>query len=207
MGRLNVDAIGVAHERLVYDRRIDVLARHLVELIPRDATVLDVGSGDGSLAKRILSARADLRISGVDVMVRPNTHIPVQPFDGVRLPFSDDAFDVVMMVDVLHHAAEQGALLREVRRVAKRRVVIKDHYADGVLASATLRFMDWVGNARHGVALPYAYWSAGRWRKELAAAGLRVVDERSRLGLYPWPASLLFDRGLHFIAVLEKTPA
>jgi SAM-dependent methyltransferase len=197
--------IGSAHERLVYGRRIEVLARHLAELLPRDATVLDVGSGDGLLAKKIESARSDLRMFGVDVLVRPQTHIPVRQFDGVLLPFADGAFDIVMMVDVLHHADDQPALLREVARVAKRAVVIKDHHADGFLAAPTLRFMDWVGNARHGVALPYAYWSSNRWSRELTKAGLRVGSERRRLGLYPWPASLLFDRGLHFIAVLHKT--
>jgi SAM-dependent methyltransferase len=144
---------------------------------------------------------------GVDVLVRPHTHIPVRQFDGVLLPFADNAFDVVMMVDVLHHADDQRALLAEVARVAKRAVVIKDHRADGFLAVPTLRLMDWVGNARHGVALPYAYWSTDRWTRELRKAGLRVATERGRLGLYPWPASVLFDRGLHFIAVLEKASA
>lgn len=199
--------IGSAHERLVYGRRIEVLARHLAELMPRNGTVLDVGSGDGLLDKRVESERPDLRMYGVDVLVRPKTHIPVRQFDGILLPFADDAFDAVMMIDVLHHAHDQQALLREVSRVAKRSVVIKDHNADGVLAQPTLRFMDWVGNARHGVSLPYAYWSAERWRKEFRHAGLRVSTQRSRLGLYPWPASILFERGLHFIAVLEKTAA
>lgn len=196
--------IGSAHERLVYGRRIDVLARHLVELLPRDGSVLDVGSGDGLLASTVEAERRDLRMFGVDVLVRPQTHIPVRQFDGVLLPFADDAFDIVMMVDVLHHADDQRALLAEVARVAKRAVVIKDHRADGFLAAPTLRFMDWVGNARHGVALPYAYWSSDRWAKELEKAGLRVTTERARLGLYPWPASMLFERRLHFIAVLER---
>jgi SAM-dependent methyltransferase len=199
--------IGSAHERLVYGRRIDVLARHLVEVIPRNATVLDVGAGDGLLAKRIEAERRDLRMYGVDVLVRPKTHIPVRQFDGVLLPFADDAFDAVMLVDVLHHADDQQALLREVARVARRSVVIKDHNADGFLAGPTLRLMDWVGNARHGVALPYSYWSSERWSKEFSEAGLRLASQRSRLGLYPWPASIVFERGLHFIAVLEKKAA
>jgi SAM-dependent methyltransferase len=196
--------LGSAHERLVYGRRIEVLAGHLAELIPRDATVLDVGSGDGLLARSVESRRADLRMFGVDVLVRPQTHIPVRHFDGVLLPFADGAFDVVMMVDVLHHANDQHALLQEVIRVARRAVVIKDHAADGFLARPTLRFMDWVGNARHGVSLPYAYWPSGRWRSEFAKKGLRVAEMRTRLGLYPWPASLLFERGLHFVTRLEK---
>lgn len=199
--------LGRAHERLVYGRRIEVLARHLADVLPREAAVLDVGSGDGFLAKRVTSARSDLRMFGVDVLVRPRTHIPVRPFDGSRLPFADDAFDVVMLIDVLHHAADQGALFRESVRVARNTVVIKDHNADGFMARPTLRLMDWVGNARHGVALPYSYWGSERWRETFGKHGLRIALMREDLGLYPWPASLLFDRRLHFLAVLEKEKA
>ena len=199
--------IGSAHDRLVSGRRIRVLARHLAELLPRGAQVLDVGAGDGLLARRVLDARPDLTMRGVDILVRPRTHVTVEPFDGITLPFPDDAFDAVMMVDVLHHATDQQRLLREISRVARAAVVIKDHLVQGALAEPTLRFMDWVGNARHGVALPYAYWSPARWREALADAGLRVVEQRERLGLYPWPASLLFERGLHFMALLAPAPA
>lgn len=197
--------LGSAHQRFVYGRRIEVLARHLAELLSGNTTVLDVGSGDGLLAKRVMAARPDLRIRGVDVLVRPESHIPVDLFDGARLPFADREFDAAMMVDVLHHAHDQDALLRELARVVKRAVVIKDHVVQGFLARPTLRFMDWVGNARHGVALPYAYWTETLWQRGLANAGLRTTTRRDDLGLYPWPASLLFERGLHFIAVLEPT--
>jgi len=195
--------LGSAHQRLVYGRRIGVLARHLAELLPRASTVLDVGSGDGLLARRIMDLRPDVRISGVDVLARPTVHLDVQLFDGVHLPFPASSFDVVMMVDALHHASRQDDLLREMARVTRRRVVIKDHLASGFLAHSTLRFMDWVGNCRHGVALPYSYWSPDRWERGFANAGLRVVEQRERLGLYPWPASLVFERRLHFIAILE----
>lgn len=199
--------LGSAHQRLVYGRRIEVLARHLGELLPRSAKVLDVGSGDGLLARRVMDARPDVSITGVDVLARAAAHIPVEIFDGIRLPFDADSFDAAMMVDVLHHASEQDTLLREMARVARRRVVIKDHFVSGALAQPTLRFMDWVGNCRHGVALPYAYWTPDRWERGFANAGLRVVEQRERLGLYPWPARLLFERRLHFIAVLEPTRA
>ena len=195
--------LGTVHERLVYGRRIGVLTRHVAELMPRNATVLDVGSGDGLLARRVMEARPDLTIRGVDVLPRPRAHIAIELFDGVRLPFSAGSFDVTLMVDVLHHASQQDTLLREMSRVARRRVVIKDHFAAGFLAHTTLRFMDWVGNARHGVVLPYAYWSPDQWDRGFANAGLRVVERRERLGLYPWPASALFERRLHFIAALE----
>lgn len=196
--------LDLAHQR-VYGRRIRVLARHLTDLLPRDASVLDVGAGDGLLARRVMDARPDLRISGVDVMARPASHIPVSLFDGVRLPFNTGQFDAVMMVDVLHHATDQEALFSETARVAKRALVIKDHLVAGLLAQPTLAFMDWVGNARHGVALPYSYWTEGRWTAAFERVAMRPKDYRDKLGLYPWPASLVFERHLHFIAVLEHT--
>ena len=58
-----------AHQHGVYGRRIRVLARHLAELLPRNASVLDVGSGDGLLARRVVEARPDLRFRGVDVLL------------------------------------------------------------------------------------------------------------------------------------------
>ena len=199
--------LGSAHQRLVYGRRIAVLARHVAELLPRNATVLDIGSGDGLLARRIMDSRRDVSIRGVDVLARPDAHIPVEIFDGVKLPFAASSFDAAMMVDVLHHASEQDTLLREMARVTRGRVVIKDHFATGILAHPTLRFMDWVGNCRHGVALPYSYWSPDRWERAFANAGLRIVEQRERLGLYPWPISLVFERRLHFVAVLEPIRA
>lgn len=199
--------LGLAHSRLVYGRRIRVLARHLAELLPPKASVLDVGSGDGLLAQRVMELRSDVKIRGVDVLTRPTSHIPVELFDGVALPFGNAQFDVVMMVDVLHHAAQQERLLAEMARVTKRMVLIKDHTVQGILAWRTLAFMDWVGNARHGVSLPYAYWSPRQWDDTYSRTGLRLVEKRERLGLYPWPASMLFERRLHFIATLERATA
>jgi hypothetical protein len=89
--------------------------------------------------------------------------------------------------------------------VARKAVLIKDHNRDGFLAGPTLRFMDWVGNARHGVVLPYNYWPSSRWQQAFAELQLCSAENRVAIGLYPWPASWLFGRGLHFIARLEKS--
>ena len=196
-------AIGVLHERLVFNRRTQVLARELAETIPADArTVLDVGCGDGTIDALVMRQRPDLEITGVDVLVRPKNHIPVQLFDGRQLPFPDQSFDAVMFVDVLHHTDDPSVLLREAKRVARQAVVLKDHTQDAPFAQHTLRFMDWVGNAHHGVALPYNYWPGDRWRDAFANIGLSPERWNSQLGLYPFPASLIFERNLHFVARL-----
>jgi SAM-dependent methyltransferase len=188
------------HHRLVINRRARVLSCHLARLLPRDASVLDVGCGDGWVAALMAKERPDLRIRGVDVLVREGTQIPVERFDGERLPFEDRSMDAVTLIDVLHHAEQPGALLLEAARVARWGVVIKDHLLGGFLAGATLRFMDRVGNRRYHVALPHNYWTRIQWEREFAALGLVVDHWQAELGLYPWPASLAFDRSLHFIA-------
>jgi len=190
---------------LVFNRRVRVLARHLTEMLPRNATVLDVGAGDGMIARAVMNARPDLTIRGVDVLARAASHIPVTLFDGTTIPHGDGEFDAAMMVDVLHHAADQRRLLSEMRRVVKRTIVIKDHVVQGALARPTLAFMDWVGNARYGVSLPYSYWNAAEWNRAFADLTLTVAERRTSIGLYPWPASMVFGRRLHFIARLERT--
>jgi SAM-dependent methyltransferase len=195
--------IGNLHGSIVFDRRTRVLAQRLGALMPRDAVVLDVGCGDGTIDALVCEVRPDVRIEGIDVLVRPSTKVPVRPFDGVTFPWPDKSADVVMFVDVLHHTLDPTNLLREAKRVARRLIVIKDHRMEAPFASATLRFMDWVGNAPHGVALPYNYWPEKQWRSAFTALDLRISHWQSRLGLYPFPASLVFERGLHFIAALE----
>ena len=112
---------------------------------------------------------------------------------------------MVTFFDVLHHADDPAALLREGARVARSCLVIKDHLCDSRLARALLSFMDDVGNKRHGVALPHNYWSSRQWSAAIDHVGLgRAVWEVGGLGLYPWPASLLFGRGLHFVARLHS---
>ena len=109
----------------------------------------------------------------------------------------------MLLVDVLHHAADAGKLLRECARVARQCVIVKDHVREGIGAEQTLRLMDWVGNAHHGVRLPYNYWSPAEWEAALAQAGLVARSWRRDLGLYPAPITWLCDRSLHVLALLE----
>ena len=192
------------HGSLVFNRRTRALSECFAEMLPADAKILDVGCGDGLIDHLITQRRPDLSIMGIDLIVRPETHVTVHPFDGKRIPFEDGAFDVVMFVDVLHHTDDPETLLREAHRVARQTVVLKDHTRDGLLAGPTLRFMDWVGNAPHGIPLPYNYWPERRWREAFARLGLTPAIWLNKLGLYATPATWFFDRSLHFVARLDK---
>jgi SAM-dependent methyltransferase len=183
-------------------RRLRSLCEHLGRLIPPESTLLDVGCGDGELSACIEKQRDDIQISGLDTLVRPNASIPVQPFDGETIPHDDDSFDSVLFADVLHHSTDPRRLLAEGARVARRRLLVKDHTLQGPASEHVLRFMDDVGNRRFGVALPYDYWTEERWREVFEALDLSVETWISKLHLYPIPLDWVFGRSLHFIASL-----
>jgi SAM-dependent methyltransferase len=192
------------HGDYVATRRACVLSYHLAEIIPDRFLMLDVGCGDGLIARLINERRTDIHLRGLDVQVRERTCIPVERFDGEVIPYDDASFDGVMFVDVLHHTHDPMVLLREAIRVARQAVVIKDHTLDGLLAGPTLRAMDWVGNSRYDVSLPYNYWTKLEWLEAFHDLGVKIGSWTTSLGLYPWPTSCLFDRSLHFVARLER---
>ncbi len=195
--------LGEIHGRQIQPRRIKALAAHLGSLLPEGSRVLDVGCGDGRLARAIADRRPDLSFEGIDVVDRPGAVIPVRVFDGKRIPCADRAGDVVLIADVLHHTDDPAALLAETCRVARRAVVVKDHLREGFLAGPTLRLMDWVGNAPYGTRLTYNYWTRDQWRAAFSRLGWAPDVWIDRLALYPPLADRIFGRSLHFIARLK----
>lgn len=194
------------HSALIFKKRIHTLAQHLSELVPRDSSFkgLDVGCGSGELAGLIQEKQNNIVIDGVDVLVRPeNLSMKIIEFDGKQLPFVDDSYDFVMLVDVLHHTEDKGVLLKECKRVAREFILIKDHFCESRWDRMRLSFMDWVGNRSYNVSLPYSYLSEGSWETLYQEVGIKPVMINKRLNCYPIPFTFLFDSTLHFIAKLE----
>jgi SAM-dependent methyltransferase len=205
MSRVNAgkQVLNALHGRLIFGRRVEALADALATVLPSGpGRVLDLGCGDGQVAVALMRRRPELVVEGVDVLVRPVSHIPVTPYDGVTLPFADHSFDHVTIVDVLHHTDDPAAVLTEAARVAAGSVVIKDHLREGLLAGPVLRLMDWVGNRGHDVRLPYNYLDGQQWQAAFDAAGFEEVERQERIGLYPVPLNWAFERRLHFVSRL-----
>lgn len=197
--------LGQAHEKLVFNRRVRVLVEHIGAQLPAGAQMLDVGTGDGQIAKMIGEMQEGTTVQGIDIMERETIHIPVTLFDGTTIPMDDNSVDVVTFVDVLHHTDDPQQLISEAARVARKAVIIKDHLCENKIDHLTLRVMDWVGNAPHGVVLPYNYAPRRDWDQWFNKAGLTTDQFVTDIPLYPAPASYIFGRKLHFIARL--TPA
>jgi SAM-dependent methyltransferase len=92
-------------------------------------TVLDVGCGTGYLLDHVKRERPGLALTGVDFIIEEGTRTrhPDIRFEQAaieRLPFADGAFDTVICTHVLEHILEFRQALTELRRVARRRLIL-----------------------------------------------------------------------------------
>jgi len=94
--------------------------------------ILEVGAGDGSIlhfleewnfGKELYAL--EISESGVKVIESRNlTKLKeVKSFDGYKIPYPDQSFDLVILAHVLEHVEHERILLRELKRVAKHLVI------------------------------------------------------------------------------------
>ncbi|MGN6377359.1 MAG: class I SAM-dependent methyltransferase [Gaiellales bacterium] len=86
-------------------------------------TVLNVGAGAGAYEPRDRTVVA-VEPSTVMIAQRPADAVPAVVASAERLPFVDGSFDAAMAVHTVHHWSDPAAGLGELRRVARRVVVV-----------------------------------------------------------------------------------
>ncbi len=192
------------HHTYVFKRRIEVISDTINQLLPKVDSILDIGCGDGSISKKIIDKRDNLKITGIDIMERPLCHIEYASFDGKVIPFENESFDAVQLVDVLHHTYDIKELMQESISKSNKYVIIKDHIYANRLDFLTLKFMDWIGNAPHGVEIIYNFQKEKYWIKLYEELGLEIVSLEKKVKLYPPLFNWVFGRKLHFVVILQK---
>lgn len=96
------------------------------------SSVLDAGCGEGHLLAALRHALPEAQLTGVDASVSAVEYARSSfgeagtflTGDLLALPFDADAFDVVVCSEVLEHLEDPAAAFAELRRVARRRVVL-----------------------------------------------------------------------------------
>jgi SAM-dependent methyltransferase len=115
-------------ERRLMDGFFGALDRSLPATSP--ARILEVGVGEGEVTARLAARFPDATFVGVDL---PDPELAGH-WDGKgfaplfgdigRLPFPDDAFDLVLAIEVLEHVPFPELALAELDRVGRRDLVV-----------------------------------------------------------------------------------
>jgi SAM-dependent methyltransferase len=160
------------HHRTSHGHRVQQLVKALAPRIPTGARALDIGCGDMTLVSGLAQACQMRGCVAADIwplQVTPPQgceYVQIEP--GLPFPWADKEFDVVLLVDTLHHAADPAHLLHEASRTGNT-VIVKDHFEYGLWSRNLLFMMDFVGNYGYGIPLPKRYFTPETFRDLLSA--------------------------------------
>ncbi len=126
----------------------------LIETSPM--RVLDVGCASGWFLWQVKKEFPKSSCTGIDVYKEAITYgkkkyknLELRHADGHRLPFKANTFDVVVCCEVIEHVLDPAGLLREIRRVLKKKGVAIIEMDSGNLLF-TIVWYFWT-HIRHGV--------------------------------------------------------
>jgi SAM-dependent methyltransferase len=121
-------------EHLESIRRYELdFARHA---LPRSGALLEIGAGTGWQAQTLQAL--GFEVDAIDLSssnYKEHRAFPVVDYDGHRIPFGDNTFDVVFSSNVLEHIPHVEAFQKEIHRVLKPGGV-----AAHILPSSSWRF-------------------------------------------------------------------
>jgi demethylmenaquinone methyltransferase/2-methoxy-6-polyprenyl-1,4-benzoquinol methylase len=98
------------------EKMLDVLA------LPHSGSLLDAGGGTGRVATALRPHLGSVVVADVSWGMLAQARqkgLTAASTETERLPFADNTFDRVLMVDALHHVVNQAATIREMYRVLK----------------------------------------------------------------------------------------
>lgn len=114
-------------------RTSKVLHRHelIAKLLPQEASVLDVGCGDGTFGQHLAAVRPDCSYYGLDVS---NASVELARGKGLAAAVLDPdknlseqvdrRVDVVTIMEVLEHVHDAEALFRSMQSLAPRSIIV-----------------------------------------------------------------------------------
>src|SRR3989344_1032432 len=92
-------------------------------------SVLDLGCGDGTLLDSLKlrgnnAEGVDLSQEAIKKCIAKGHKVELFDFSDGKLPYADNSFNYVVMLDVLEHLYDQDTVLAEAKRVSKRFVIL-----------------------------------------------------------------------------------
>ena len=154
---------------------------HLLKsLLPSRGFFLDAGCGEGDILKKLYIPGKREGV-GIDINLPP-LPLPQVKGDLHHLPFKDSSFDIVLVVDVLHHLENPLKALKEFKRVTRKYIFIFDHPFQVTFLLPLLTFLDYRINLLWGNDLPSRFFPPSTWKSWRETLGLEEKYSRRGIG-------------------------
>ncbi|MEM8908128.1 MAG: class I SAM-dependent methyltransferase [Bacteroidota bacterium] len=172
-------------------------AQRILPFLEQDQSVLDIGAGNGLLARHLLQKGFQVQAVDVANLAIPE-EISITVYDGQHLPFADQSYATALLITVLHHTDDPVVVLRETARVASKIVIIEDVYRNTLQKYLTFG-MDTLVNLGHSN-MTYQNRSTKEWLALFETLGLSLLEHREK-------RVLGFFRQATFVLTVSPPPA
>jgi 2-polyprenyl-3-methyl-5-hydroxy-6-metoxy-1,4-benzoquinol methylase len=152
----------------------------LCPFIKPQSTVLDVGAGNMLISKYLMES-IQVQVQGIDIIDMNLTHLPHKLFDGAKIPFKDNSFEISLLIGVLHHVANQKELLNDVKRVTSSKVIVFEDTYQNNIEKTWVRIRDIIGNLPEEVHMNFAlnFRTETEWNSFFKDVGLNIEFQKS----------------------------
>lgn len=188
------------HEpRNVYWREAP-FAKRIIQFLPKTGSFIDIGCASGKMAEYIAN-QTGLEPTLLDVLDYNESNLQLQTYDGDKIPYKRNNFDVALLVFVLHHATDQVKLLAEAKRVTKKRLIVIEDTPTGWLEKRAWQRWDYLLNTgyHHDINQAHFSRSSQEWSEIFAKAGFKISAKKTFRSFMPVLASYK-----HTMFVLDK---
>lgn len=148
-----------------------------MDYLPANAKILDLGSGNCMITNHLMKRGYDVTPVDIKNLSIVDEIAPII-YDGERLPFKDNSFDIVLVLTVLHHSENPAQLIREAKRVSETLVIIEDTFGSKFQKKIT-QAMDTLVNLGHSK-MTYQNKSETEWESLFGEEGLTVLAKSKK---------------------------
>jgi SAM-dependent methyltransferase len=161
--------------------RVNIIFGHIHNYLSVNEDILDIGAGDCFLAKRI-KEETGANIIPVDVIDNNLTDLKLIIYDGLKLPFKDKSFDIVLIIYTLHHCTNIHAVLEEAKRVSRKKLIILEDIYYTKFGFFGLKLLDlWLG-LLEGMSTPSNFKRPEEWELLFNQLNFKI-EKKIHLGI------------------------
>jgi len=154
------------------EERTKYIGVFIKRYITTETSILDIGCGGCKISKYL--KESGYKVIPIDVKDKSKIKtISPKIFDGKKLPFKNNSFDVSIIIAVLHHTKNPEDLLEEAARVSDCIIVMEDIYTN-ILKKYLTYFIDSLVNFEF-FNHPHMNKSDREWKRIFEEQNLKLI--------------------------------
>jgi len=169
-------------ERII-EKRTKWIVNSFDEFVEKGKKVLDVGAGGGWIADEI-QKRKNTDTTLLDITDFNQTDLKFILYDGRKMPFLDNSFDVVLLNFVLHHSKNPLEVLKEAKRVSRNKIIIFEDTYNSFFKKIIFYFWDIISNLHSFLIKPFGekmafnFKKASQWEKIFRSFNFKLISKK-----------------------------